>query len=136
MFLVDEDTRSFNAIMESFALPNDTIEEKQLRASQIESTSVYAAQVPLRVIKTAMKAIPILKEMVTIGNPNSITDAGVGALCIAAAVEGAGMNVRINAKGLKDAVLAEKLKIETLELINETKANVAEIIKIVELELK
>ena len=93
-------------------------------------------QVPLRVIKTAMKAIPILKEMVTIGNPNSITDAGVGALCIAAAVEGAGMNVRINAKGLKDAVLAEKLKIETLELINETKANVAEIIKIVELELK
>ncbi len=136
LFLVDEDTRSFNAIMESFALPNDTIEEKQLRASQIESTSVYAAQVPLRVIKTAMKAIPILKEMVTIGNPNSITDAGVGALCIAAAVEGAGMNVRINAKGLKDAVLAEKLKIETLELINETKANVAEIIKIVELELK
>lgn len=136
LFLVDEDTRSFNAIMESFALPNDTLEEKQLRASQIESTSVYAAQVPLRVIKTAMKAIPILKEMVTIGNPNSITDAGVGALCIAAAVEGAGMNVRINAKGLKDVVLAEKLKVETLELINETKANVAEIIEIVELELK
>jgi glutamate formiminotransferase/formiminotetrahydrofolate cyclodeaminase len=134
-FLVDEDTRSFNAIMEGFQMPNDSEEEKKARTAYIEAASVYAAQVPLKVIKTSMGALELLKEMVIIGNPNSITDAGVGALCIATAVEGAGMNVRINAKGLKDKEMANHLKSEALELIKVTKFKVEEIINIVELEL-
>ena len=73
--------------------------------------------------------------MVDIGNPNSITDAGVGALCISTAVEGAGMNVRINAKGLKDQEMASQLIGEAIDLIKTTKLMVAEIINKVELEL-
>jgi glutamate formiminotransferase / formiminotetrahydrofolate cyclodeaminase len=135
LFLVDEDTRSFNAIMNGFQMPNETEQEKRERSEFIEAASVYAAQVPLKVIKTTIKALGLLKEMVVAGNPNSITDAGVGALCIAAAAEGAGMNVRINAKGLKNKDLANQLSQETIELVKETKLRVAEIINLVEIEL-
>lgn len=135
LFLVDEDTRSFNAIMNGFQMPNETEEEKKEKSTYIEAASVYAAQVPLKVIKTSMKALELLNEMVVIGNPNSITDAGVGALCIAAAAEGAGMNVRINAKGLKNKEMAVQLTQEAIELIKETKSKVEEIVKLVEIEL-
>ncbi|MCA0429661.1 MAG: glutamate formimidoyltransferase [Bacteroidetes bacterium] len=100
--LVDEDTNSFNKIMEAFALPKSTDEEKKLRNEAIQSATKYAIEVPFKVMELSYESILIAKEMVLIGNPNSITDAGVGALCARTAVIGAFMNVRINSSGLND----------------------------------
>lgn len=136
LFLVDEDTRSFNAIMECFKLPNATEQEKAERSNAIEQASIYAAQVPLEVMKTACSALDLIEAMVEKGNPNSITDAGVGALCILAAVEGAGMNVKVNAKGLKSADIATKLTADAISIITETATRVALIKQKVEAKIK
>lgn len=117
---VDEDTRSFNAIMEAFALPKGTDEEKKIRSAAIESATKYACEVPLGVIRTAHGALPMIEQMILKGNPNSVTDAGVGALCIRAAVQGACFNVQVNAKGLKDKSFAEKVTNEALSLLKDT----------------
>lgn len=100
--LVDEDTMSFNKIMEAFALPKSTDDEKKLRDEAIQAATKYAIEVPFKVMELSYESILIAKQMVQIGNPNSITDAGVGALCARTAVIGAFMNVRINSSGLKD----------------------------------
>jgi glutamate formiminotransferase / formiminotetrahydrofolate cyclodeaminase len=114
--LVDEDTRSFNAIMEAFALPKESTEEKALRSAAIENASKYAMEVPLLTARIASDAWPIVEAMVKEGNPNSVTDAGVGALCLRAAVLGAVMNVRINASGIKDKSFTETLLREAQQL--------------------
>lgn len=122
--LVDEDTASFNKIMDVFAMPKTTDEEKKLRAEAMEAATLYATQVPLRTMKAAMKAMPVLKAMAEKGNPASASDAGVGALAARAAVRGADMNVRINAAGLKNREVAESLIAEAAELVKQ--AEVAE----------
>ena len=123
LFLVDEDTRSFNRIMAAFGLPKATEEEKKARSTEIQAATRYATEIPLRVMKAAFASLAIIKAMAEEGNPNSVTDAGVGALCARTAVQGAYLNVRINASGLKDkefvdgilkeaAAVMEKAKIE------------------------
>ena len=102
MFLVDEDTRSFNAIMDAFALPKGTEDEKAARSSAIQKATKGAIMAPFRVMQEIHKLLPILEVMVDKGNPNSASDGGVGMLCARAAMHGAWMNVRINASGLKD----------------------------------
>ncbi|MFM7015031.1 MAG: glutamate formimidoyltransferase [Bacteroidota bacterium] len=111
MDLVDEDTRSFNAIMNGFALPKGTDEEKAIRKQAIQDATKYAIEVPLKVMELSLASMEVMKEMVAIGNPNSITDAGVGALCARTAVLGAHMNVRINTGSYDDKTfVAEILK--------------------------
>ncbi|MGL5919873.1 MAG: glutamate formimidoyltransferase, partial [Bacteroidales bacterium] len=107
MHLVDEDTNAFNKIMDALSLPKKTEEEKAKRAEALEMVTLYATQVPLRTMKTSVKVFDLLSAMVENGNPNSVSDAGVGALAIRAAVLGAHLNVRINAAGLKDREIAE-----------------------------
>jgi glutamate formiminotransferase/formiminotetrahydrofolate cyclodeaminase len=107
--LVDEDTRAFNKIMEAFGLPKDSDEEKRWRSEAIEMASQYAMEIPLKTAETAFEAMEICAEMIEKGNPNSVTDAGVGVLCIRAAVLGAIMNVRINASGIKDKEFTQRL---------------------------
>ncbi len=107
--LVDEDTHAFNQIMEAFGLPKGTEDEKKFRADAIESASKYAMEIPLRTAEVALDAMEICWQMVNEGNPNSITDAGVGALCIRAAVLGAVMNVKVNASGIKDKIFTASL---------------------------
>lgn len=102
LYLVDEDTKAFNAIMEAFRLPKNTVEEKSIRKKAIRKANVYAIEIPLKTMETAASCLPMLKAMIENGNPNSISDAGVGALCIQAAVSGAALNVQINAAGLDD----------------------------------
>lgn len=104
--LVDEDTRAFNAIMEAFQLPKTTPAEKSARSEAIQAATRHAIEVPLRTMELALAAFEPVKAMVETGNPNSVTDAGVGALCARAAVHGAGMNVLVNVAGLKDAGFA------------------------------
>lgn len=109
MSLVDEDTAAFNKIMDAFKLPKNTDEEKNIRKQAISDATRYAIEIPLKVMELAHQCMPIIKAMVDIGNPNSVTDAGVGALCARAAVIGAGLNVKINASGYDDKAFTESV---------------------------
>ena len=130
--LVDEDTRAFNRIMESFALPKGTDEEKSARSAAIKAATVYACEVPFEVMKTAYSALPMIGAMIEKGNPNSVTDAGVGALCIRTAVAGAWLNVKVNASGLKDRSAIESLLKEAEEISRKTEETVPNLLKQVE----
>jgi glutamate formiminotransferase/formiminotetrahydrofolate cyclodeaminase len=99
---VDEDTAAFNEIMKAYGLPKEKPEEVEARKKAISDATKYAAEVPLKVARLANESFLVIEAMAEIGNPNSITDAGVGALCARAAVKGAAMNVRINLQGFKD----------------------------------
>lgn len=106
--LVDEDTRAFNAIMNAFQLPKGTPDEKAARSAAIESATRFAIETPLKTMELALASFGPVRAMVEQGNPNSVTDAGVGALCARAAVQGAGLNVLVNTGGLKDKSFAEQ----------------------------
>lgn len=107
--LVDADTAAFTRIMEAFALPKATDAEKAARTEAIQVATKYAIEIPFTVMETAYASMKVIKEMVEIGNPNSVTDAGVGALCARSAVIGAFMNVRVNALDYKDKTYTEML---------------------------
>lgn len=132
LVLVDEDTRAFNKIMEAFGLPKKTDEDKRLRSEAIQAATLFATQVPLQTMQAAFGAFEICQAMAEQGNPNSVSDAGVGALAARAAVLGAGLNVKINAASLKDRETADKMIAEAEQLIAEAQKKEAEIIGIVE----
>ncbi len=108
LFLVDEDTRAFNLIMDAFGLPKGSEDEKKTRSQAIQEASRYAMEIPLRVMKTTLEAMTLIEAMAREGNPNSVSDAGVGALCARAAVAGAHLNVKINASGVTDKDFVSK----------------------------
>ena len=132
LVLVDEDTRAFNKIMEAFGLPKKTDEDKRLRSEAIQAATLFATQVPLQTMQAAFGAFELCQAMAAQGNPNSVSDAGVGALAARAAVLGAGLNVKINAASLKDRETADKMIAEAEQLIAEAQKKEAEIIGIVE----
>jgi glutamate formiminotransferase/formiminotetrahydrofolate cyclodeaminase len=129
--LVDEDTAAFNRIMDVFAMPKGTPEEKAARAAAMEAATLYATQVPLRTMQTSMKVFDVVRAMAMEGNPNSVSDAGVGALAARSAVLGAGLNVKINAAGLKDRTAAEALVAEAEKLAAEAIREEGEILDVV-----
>ncbi len=130
--LVDEDTAAFNKIMDVFGMPKGTDEEKAARAAAMESATLYATQIPLRTMKAAYKAFDIVRAMAQEGNPNSVSDAGVGALAARSAVMGACLNVKINAAGLKDRSTADALVNEAKEIQARAEVAEKEILAIVE----
>ena len=101
--LVDADTRAFNQILSAMGLPKSTEEEKAARALAMQEATKYAIEIPFKVMQAAYASMDLIRKMVEEGNPNSVTDAAVGALCARAAVSGAFMNVRINAKDFEDS---------------------------------
>ena len=131
--LVDEDTKAFNMIMAAFALSKSTDEEKIIRKNAIQSATKYAIEIPFKVMQSTYESMSIIKAMAESGNPNSVSDAGVGALCARAAVRGAFLNVRINAASYDDKTFVleiiekgkdieentKKLEIEILKIVNE-----------------
>ena len=135
LFLVDEDTAAFNKVMEAFGLPKESAEEKAARSAAIQSANKYAAEIPLRVMETALKAYRLLAEMAEQGNPASISDVGVGLLAIRACIEGAGMNVRINLSGLKDETLRSSLQEKIQRIGGESESEFARARAIVESKL-
>ena len=136
LWLVDEDTEAFNKIMAVFAMPKSTDEEKAARAAAMQEATLYATQVPLETIKATMETFPLIRAMAEEGNPNSVSDAGVGALAARAAVLGACLNVKINAGGLKDREIADKLVGEANALAAEACKLEAEILEIVNSKIK
>lgn len=135
MHLVDEDTEAFNRIMAAFGLPKKTDEDKAARSAAIQDATLYATQVPLHTMKAAYKVFELCKAMAQEGNPNSVSDAGVGVLAARAAVLGAGLNVKINASGLKNREVADQLVGEANQLIEKANQAEVEIMKIVESKL-
>jgi glutamate formiminotransferase/formiminotetrahydrofolate cyclodeaminase len=133
--LVDEDTRAFDAIMDAFGLPKDTPEQFAARKQAIEDASKYATEVPFRTMQTSFECIPLLKRMAEHGNPNSLSDVGVGALCIKTAVRGAWLNVLINAQGLSDKTWAENIVAEARALLAKNHAACDEIILKIEAQI-
>jgi len=129
--LVDADTAAFNKIMEAFALPKATPEEKTKRSAAIQAATKYAIEIPFKVMQTAAAAMPLAKAMVDIGNPNSVTDAAVGALCIRTAVMGAFMNVRINAGGYNDKDFVNEIIAKGKAIEDAVMADEAEVIQMV-----
>jgi len=107
--LVDEDTEAFNKILEAFGLPKKSDEEKSARSVAVQEATKNAIMVPFRVMETAFSGFELIRQMVEKGNPNSITDAGVGALALRSCIKGAFLNVRINASGLTDKSFASEI---------------------------
>ena len=119
LFLVDEDTLAFNRIMDAFGLAKKTEAEKTARHHAIQEASKYAIQVPLRVMKVSLDSMGLIEAMAKEGNPNSVSDAGVGALCARSAVMGAFLNVKINASGVDDKAFASQMLNEALNIQQE-----------------
>ena len=129
--LVDEDTSAFNRIMDVFAMPKGTPEEKEARATAMEEATLYAATVPLKTMEASLKALPLALEMARKGNPTSASDAGVAALAALAAIRGAELNVRINAAGLADKSAAAPLLARAAEIVAEATALQEQVLKAV-----
>lgn len=129
--LVDEDTEAFNRIMAVFAMPKNTEAEKAQRSAALQSATLYATQVPLKTMKVSLKVFDIVRAMAENGNPNSVSDAGVGALAARSAVLGAQLNVKINAAGLKDRDTAEALIAEAAKIAEQAEKLEREVLDIV-----
>ena len=133
--LVDEDTSSFNKIMDAFGLPKGNDAEKEARQQAIQDATKYATEVPFKVLETSYNSMEVMKAMAEFGNPNSITDAGVGALCARTAVRGALLNVKINAAGLIDEAFAKEIVAKGDAIDAKAKTLEAEIMSVVESKL-
>ncbi len=127
--LVDADTAAFNKIMQAFGLPKSNDAEKAARKQAIQDATKYAIEIPFKVMEAAYASMEVIKAMATTGNPNSVSDAGVGALCARSAVMGAFMNVRINAAGYDDKTFVTDIIAKGKEIESKTIALEAEIIK-------
>jgi glutamate formiminotransferase/formiminotetrahydrofolate cyclodeaminase len=132
MRLVDEDTHAFNRIIAAVRLPKSTEEEKAARETAMQEATVYATEVPLQTMATALDAFELLRAMAEKGNPNSASDAGVGALCARAAIRGAHLNVRINAKDLKDQQYADTLNQKAADIAAQASKLEQEVLDLVE----
>lgn len=130
--LVDEDTAAFNAIMAALGLPKNLETEKIARTEAIQEATKQAILIPLKVMEAAHASMAVIKAMAEVGNPNSVSDAGVGALCARTAVLGAHLNVRINAGGLHDKTFLQEVLAKAKKLEDETVALEADVLQIVE----
>jgi len=134
--LVDQDTAAFNKIMTAFSLPKSTEEEKTIRTQAIQDATKFAIEIPFKVMEVSLKSMEVIKAMAEVGNPNSVTDAGVGALCARTAVIGAFMNVKINASGYNDKAYVKEIIAKGEKIEQEAIAIETAVIKIVNEKIK
>ena len=135
LLLVDEDTAAFNKVMDAFALPKDSTEEKTARSAAIQAANKHAAEIPLKVMEAASKSYQLLFEMAEKGNPASISDVGVGTLATRACIKGAALNVKINLGQLKDEKFKSDLLKKVQQITADSKTRFNEISKVVENKL-
>lgn len=133
--LVDEDTRAFNKIIEAYGFPKTSDDEKKARNEAIQSATMNAIMVPFRVMETAFKGFEVIHKMIEIGNPNSVTDAAVGALALRTCIKGAFLNVRINAGGLDDKSYAKEIIEKGYDIENKASKEEEAILRLVEEKL-
>lgn len=128
--LVDEDTNAFNKIMEAFRLPKDSEADKAKRAAAIQAATKFAIETPFKVMETAFNSMEVMEAMADFGNPNSVTDAGVGALCARTAVIGAFLNVKINCGDCEDKAFVEDILTKGQALVDKACALEAKILEV------
>jgi formiminotetrahydrofolate cyclodeaminase len=133
--LVQKDTEAFDSVMKAFSLPKETEEEKTKRSSAIEDATKKATLVPLKVMELCMEAFPLARTVAEKGNPNSISDAGVSALMLRAACEGAALNIRTNLGTLQDKPLIEETRAKTTMLLNKVESMANEVLSITDSKL-
>ena len=133
--LVDEDTKAFNKIMDAYGLPKSTHVEKAQRKAAIQEATKYAIEIPFKVMELSLASMDIIKAMSETGNPNSVSDAGVGALCARSAVYGAFLNVKINAAGYDDKAYIEQKLTSGKSILDKAMAAEKEILNIVETKI-
>jgi len=136
LYKVDEDTRAFDAIMNAFALPKNSDVEKKVRTQAIQQATKIAIEVPLQTMRLAFKGFEIIEAMIEKGNPNSITDAAVGALCVRTAVYGAWLNVKVNLSGFKDQTFTSATLEEATTILAAAQAKEAALLKLVTQQLE
>jgi len=129
--LIDRDTIAFNKVMEAFGLPKDTEAQKALRSAAIEAATKEAALVPLEVMKHVIDALALAKVVAEKGNANSLSDAGVSALTLNAAAEGAALNVQINLSSIKDTEFVGWRSEEVASLLKTSKMKTEEVMSVV-----
>ena len=135
MALVDEDTHAFNKIIDAFRLPKSSLEEKSIHSQAVELATKYGTEIPFKVMETACNSMEVMLAMVKDGLQNSLSDAGVGALCARTAVTGAYFNVRINAKDIKDRTYAEALLKKAASVYKDALQKEAEIIAFIDAKI-
>ncbi|MBC8005444.1 MAG: glutamate formimidoyltransferase [Verrucomicrobia bacterium] len=128
---VAEDSAAFNAIMDAYAMPKVSDPEKMIRTEAIQAATKHAIEVPFEVMQAAFRSMDVIHTMVMIGNPNSLSDAGVGALCARTAVYGAYLNVKINAKGLNNKEFADEILVKATKLLEQAQEREKEILELV-----
>ncbi|MDF1800197.1 MAG: glutamate formimidoyltransferase [Planctomycetota bacterium] len=133
--LVDADTDAFNAIMDAFRLPSDSEAEEAAKTAAVEAATRLAIETPLRTMQVCVDSMATIKAMAEEGNPASVSDAGVGALCARSGAIGAELNVRINAKDLTDEAARGAFLARARDLRASAEALEAEILAIVESKL-
>ncbi|NLJ82890.1 MAG: glutamate formimidoyltransferase [Bacteroidales bacterium] len=131
LFLVDEDTRAYNRIISAFGMPKTTEEEKKIRTQVIQEATKYAIEIPYKIMNKAFEAFEVCHAMAEKGNPNSVSDAGVGALCVRTAIMGAYLNVKINASSLDDKEFINDIMKKAEEIYQEAVKNEQKILDIV-----
>jgi glutamate formiminotransferase / formiminotetrahydrofolate cyclodeaminase len=134
--LIDQDTDAFNTLMAAFGLPKTTGQEKADRKLAIQAATQHAIEVPLRVMQVALDSMSVIRAMAEIGNPNSVSDAGVGALCARSAVLGAYLNVKINATSLDDKLFVESCLSQAAKIAESATKQEGEILMIVERKMQ
>ena len=134
--LVDADTESFNAIMSAFTLPKSTAAEKEIRSNAIQEATRKAIEIPLEVMKLSLESLSLIKSMANTGNPNSVSDAGVGALCARSAVMGAFLNVKINCASYEDVNFVNQIIGEGQQIEDAAIEVEQEILRIVNSKIK
>ena len=128
---MDEDTEAFNEIMTAFGLPKNTEQEIAKRKNAIQEATKNAIEVPLKVMQLAHDSLEVMQAMAEIGNRNSVSDAGVGALCARTAVEGAFLNVKINTAGYNDKIFVNNILKQAEDLLQSARDSEITILKIV-----
>ncbi|MEA3288073.1 MAG: glutamate formimidoyltransferase [Candidatus Marinimicrobia bacterium] len=121
LYLIDEDTASFNQVMAAMRLPKKSAEQKIIRDEAIQKATVYSAQIPLRVMQESLEIMKLAARMAEIGNQNSLSDAGVAVLQARAGLEGAAMNVLINIPGIDDQSVVTDLGKQVADLRSDAK---------------
>jgi glutamate formiminotransferase / formiminotetrahydrofolate cyclodeaminase len=134
--LVDDDTAAYNKLLEAFALPKKSEEEKIIRKDAVEEATRNAIIIPYTVMETAFQGFELVNAMVRNGNPNSVSDAGVGALALRSCIKGAFLNVKINSSSLIDKIFVTEILRKGLEIEGETERKEAEILELIDEKFK
>jgi len=117
--LIEEDISAYREFSHALSLPKTTPQEKEVRRKTLQLTLKKAAQVPLITCECCLKILNIASRLAVIGNPNLISDVGVGALLAQASLESAVLNVEINLSSIKDLEFVEEKRKAVQDILNQ-----------------